>query len=405
MVSVMSDNKLKVLHVFRSLKRNMGGPATSVPSLCRELCECGCDVSLLTLEYDNNDIEDCGNSKIISYKSSSPQEILKDHDIVHLNGIWPLINNQVIKLCRRYQKKYIVTPHASLMLSDINKSYFKIMKKYAAWQIYIKNNLKHASGFHVTAQNELDDLKRFGFHLPAALLPNGINVQEFHKVVHKERLSRLFPQAKGKRILLFFSRIDRKKGMDLLAHAWGKVADDYPDWHLLIVGPDNQNYWPEVQAILDGYDNASYTRSNYLRDEDRMAVLQHSDIFVLPTYWENFGIVIAESLMAGTPVITTTKTPWTELKSIGCGWTIEPRVEALEQVLREAMNTDKQTLNEMGQKGREYVSRQFDWRNIAADMKRYYQYILGYREKPDFVYQLQGNGNPRLPIRKPGRLS
>ena len=69
------------------------------------------------------------------------------------------------------------------------------------------------------------------------------------------------------------------------------------------------------------------------------------------------------------------------------------------------MNTDKQTLNEMGQKGREYVSRQFDWRNIAADMKRYYEYILGYGEKPDFVCQLQGDGNPRLPIRKQGRLS
>jgi glycosyltransferase involved in cell wall biosynthesis len=375
--------------------------------LCRELSNHGCDVSILTLEYAKDDIEDCGKAKIIEYKSNRLRlfEIIKNHDIVNLNGIWPHINNKVIQLCKKYKLKYIVSPHASLMLSDINKSYFKAMKKYAAWQIYIKNNLKHASGFHVTGRNELEDLKRFGFHLPAALLPNGINVQEYREVVEKESLHKLFPKTRDKRVLLFFSRIAPNKGLSLLAHAWGKVVCDHTNWHLLIVGPDNDRYWPEVKSIMDGYDKSNYTRSDYLRGQDRMAVLQHSDLFVLPTYWENFGIVIAESLMAGTPVLTTTKTPWTELEARGCGWTVEPRIEDLEQKLRNAMNLETQTLNQMGQKGREYVSKYFDWRNIAADMKRYYEYILGYREKPEFVYQLQGNGNPSLPIRKPGSLS
>lgn len=399
----MSDSALKVLHVFRSLKRNMGGPATSVPSLCRELSYCGCDVSLLTLDFAINDIENTGKTQIIKYNLDKIGGVLRAHQVVHLHGIWPHINNRIIKICRNSKIPYIISPRASLMFSDIYKSYFKIFKKYVAWHLYIRKNLKHAAGFHVTAQNELSDLNHFGFDCSVALCPNGINVLEYQQAINKEYLYELFPQVKGKRILLFFSRIDPKKGLDILSYAWGKLFRQYPNWHLLIIGPDNQNYWPELQTIMDRYESeASYTRSDYLQGEDRMAVLQHADVFVLPTYWENFGIVIAESLMAGTPVITTTKTPWTDLKSIGCGWTIEPDIEALEDALQKAMETDEPNLKEMGIKGREYVAKKFDWRNIAADMKKYYEYILGYREKPEFVYQLQGAGNPTMPIRKPG---
>jgi len=290
------------------------------------------------------------------------------------------------------------------MLSDINKTCFKIFKKYAAWKLFIKNNLIGASGFHVTAKIEFDDLALLKFRGNAAIIPNGINVSEFISETDKEKLYKFIPKAKGKRILLFFSRVAPTKGLLLLAHAWGKVAKANPSWHLVIAGPDNENHWPQVKSILDGYDKSRYTRIDYLRGEERLAVLRYSDLFVLPTYWENFGIVVAESLMACTPVITTTKTPWTELESIGCGWTIEPEIAALEKVLRKTMNIDRHILAEMGQKGREYVMQKFNWRTIADDMKRYYEYILGYGEKPEFVYELQGNGKPSLPIRKPIRL-
>ena len=402
----MNKSNLRILHVYRSLLRKMGGPATSVPSLCRGLSQANCSVSILTLDYDDNDIEDHGTSKLIKYIGlNNISGLVKESHIVHIHGVWPLLNNKIMKFCRYNDIKYVISPRASLMLSDINKTYIKIFKKYAAWKFFVKNNIESASGFHVTATNEFDDLKRVGFENNVSIIPNGININEYSENIDKHILYSLVPEIEHKRTLLFFSRIAPKKGLFLLAHAWGKLSTANPAWHLLIVGPDNENHWPEVKTILDVYDPHSYTRCDYLTGDARIAVLKHADIFVLPTYWENFGIVIAEALMAGTPVITTTKTPWNDLQSIGCGWLIEPTVDALVCVLTKAMKHDPQTLQEMGQKGRAYVSKHFDCRNIAADMIKYYEYILGAGDKPEFVYQLEGNGKPSLPIRKPGFLS
>jgi glycosyltransferase involved in cell wall biosynthesis len=399
----MQNNKLKVLTVCGTLIRRKGGAPTSVPSLCRELSKNGCDITILTSNYDENDIEDCGKSKVLVNKSTKDiKKLIWTSDIVHFNEIWHISFIKIMMLCQKYEKPYIVTPRASLMLADVNRTYFKIFKKYIAWHLYMKRNLKNASGFHVTAKNELDDLSQFGFDTQVAVCPNGINLKEYIKKIDRRVVNKLFPRAENKKILLFFSRIAPKKGLLLLAHAWERIAKDNTDWYLLIVGPDDENYWPQVKSILDQSEPGSYARSDYLKGDARMAVLQHADIFVLPTYWENFGIVVAESLMAETPVITTTKTPWTELEAIGSGWTIEPSKAALEHILRKAMALDKQTLQHMGQKGREYVSEYFDWRNIAIDMKKYYTYILGKSRKPEFVHQLQGSGDPILPIRKPG---
>jgi len=399
---MVSKGNIKVMHVYGSLRRKYGGPATSVPSLCRELGKCGCDVSILTKEYDEGDIESPGLADIIRYSNLNRlDKLITQFDIVHINGVWPLVNRKIMRCCLNCNVKYIISPRASLMLFDINKSYIKIIKKYAAWHLYLKKNLQKVAGFHVTAINELDDLTHFNFTVPVAMIPNGINIKEYRIKPDKGLFEIIFPEIKGKKVILFFSRIVQNKGLLLLAHAWGKLSKDYRDWHLLIVGPDNENYWPRVQTIFNQYNSHNYTRSDYLSGYERMAVLHHADIFVLPTYWENFGIVVAESLMAGTPVITTNKTPWSELKTLGCGWITTPSVRALEYMLRKAMDTDIRTLKKMGRIGREYVSKYFDWRNIATDMKNYYEYILDKKDKPEFVHQLQGNGNPILPIRKP----
>jgi len=401
----MNENNLTLLHVYRYLFRKMGGPATSVPSLCRGLSQKGCSVSILTLDYDENDVENYGNSKIIKFdEHCNINTLIRSSDIVHIHGVWPLFHNKVMRLCRSEHKKYIVSPRASLMLSDINKTYFKIFKKYIAWNLYLKKNLENASGFHVTAKNEFDDLNCIGFRSTCAIIPNGINVSEFSKSIDIRKPYNLFPQIQGKRILLFLSRIAPKKGLLLLAHAWGKVGRSNPSWHLLIVGPDNENHWPQVKSILDSYDQYNYTRYDYLTGDTRIAVFQQADIFVLPTLWENFGIVVAEALMAGTPVITTTKTPWSELEPMRCGWTVEPTVDSLVNVLNEAMKHDYQTLKKFGERGQAYVRQQFDWRNIAADMLKCYEYILGSSFKPEFVYQLEGTRKPSLPIRKPGLI-
>lgn len=397
---------IRVMHVYRSLLRKEGGPATSVPSLCRELSAIGCSVTILTREYDADDAENAGGAFIAQETSIKKiANMVKDHDIVHLHGVWPILNLMVLFFCRKNNIPFVVTPRGSLMLDDINKTVIKTIKKNIYWTMCLKKYLKDAAGFHVTALNEYRDLERIGIVSEAANVPNGVNVTEMSKHVKQDILYFRFPELKNKRFLLFLSRIAPKKGVKMLAQAWVHLEEQFPDWNLLIVGPDSNGYWSEIDSILKAKSARRVTYCSYLSGDERIAAFQMADAFVLPTFWENFGIVVAESLMAGTPVLTTTKTPWEELVDQGCGWVIEPRLEDLINKLDEILRLDKSRLKEMGAKGREYVAKNYDWQNLAQDMRRYYEYILGRRPRPEFVYDIEKKNRILLPFSRSQMLS
>ncbi len=408
---------MNILHVYRSLDRKIGGPATSVPALCRELSFLDdCNISLLTFSVgDVKNMEDIGITKLIVKQCRQSEilslvfkvfpnlpELINKVDIIHLHGVWPLLNTLMAVYALMHKKKVIITPRASLLPQDFAKTKFKKFKKKIAWNLYIKYWARKAY-FHATAENEFQAIKDNWHMGDIVQIPNGINVSEFSTLPSKDIVVDRFPELKDKKILFFLSRIDRKKGLPLLAHAWGKLAVDFPDWHLLIVGQGDTKHWLEIEAILKNANIENrYTYSTHTDGELRLSAYNAAELFVLPTYWENFGIVIAEALMAATPVITTTKTPWKELASKACGWTIEPTEGSLINVLRTAMEKDSRSLKKMGQRGRSYVIQQFDWRNIAVDMEKYYKYILGRRDKPEFVYQFKNTNDPVVPSIKSG---
>jgi glycosyltransferase involved in cell wall biosynthesis len=120
-------------------------------------------------------------------------------------------------------------------------------------------------------------------------------------------------------------------------------------------------------------------------DEERKEkIFQSADVFVLPSFTENFGLVVAEALAHGVPVITTHGTPWEGLVSHSCGWWIEPTVDALVETLQEAMNMEPAELQSMGEKGREYAH-EFDWAHIAHQTAEVYRWVLGMGAMPDCV--------------------
>ena len=103
---------------------------------------------------------------------------------------------------------------------------------------------------------------------------------------------------------------------------------------------------------------------------------------MLPTFSENFGLVIAEALACEVPVITTRATPWQELDDHRCGWWIETGVEPLVAALREAFALDPSTLHEMGVRGRSLIEQKYTWEPIGRSMLEVYEWMLGRRPKP-----------------------
>jgi glycosyltransferase involved in cell wall biosynthesis len=111
---------------------------------------------------------------------------------------------------------------------------------------------------------------------------------------------------------------------------------------------------------------------------------QSADLFALPTFTENFGVVVAEALAHGLPVITTKGAPWADLETYRCGRWIEIGMAPLAKALAETMALSDEARHEMGARGREYV-RRFDWRDIAEQMHSVYRWLLSQSEKPACV--------------------
>ena len=102
----------------------------------------------------------------------------------------------------------------------------------------------------------------------------------------------------------------------------------------------------------------------------KTAAYREADLFVLPTLNENFGLTVAEALAAGTPAISTKGAPWSGLESEGCGWWIDHGVEPLAAALAHAMALPREALKAMGDKGREWMARDFSWDRVAQRYAR-----------------------------------
>ena len=113
-----------------------------------------------------------------------------------------------------------------------------------------------------------------------------------------------------------------------------------------------------------------------LDDEKKWKAYARADLFVLPTYSENFGIVVAEALWAGVPVITTKGTPWKELVERKCGWWIDTGVERLVKVLPEAIALSDVERREMGARGSKLVEEKYTWDAVVKVMVKGYERLV-----------------------------
>ncbi|MEM8854184.1 MAG: glycosyltransferase [Pseudomonadota bacterium] len=228
-------------------------------------------------------------------------------------------------------------------------------RKRLALSLGFKRVLTKVTAFHTTSEAERQEIRSLGLRQPVHVIPNGVAVADATPPA----------QDAAQRTLLFMSRIHPKKGLPLLLKALAQLPEAMSDWRLVVAGPDENGHKAEVAALADAL-GIAVTFTGPLAGEDKAKALASADLFVLPTHNENFGIVIAEALAAGTPALTTTGTPWESLVDRRAGWWVAPEVDAIKAALADAMARPRDELAAMGNNGKAWIKEAFGWDALAA---------------------------------------
>lgn len=391
--SGVQPSGIRVVHTIAGLRADHGGTSRSVPVLVDTLLMQGIDAHLIAgiPAGKTSDSRPLANNCCSHFIAKSalfrqwgvPSQFSRALDarvraadkplLVHDHGMWLATNHAVSKWASRNHLPRIVSPRGMLSAWAMNH---RRGKKKLAWWTYQKDDLEGATAFHATSKAEAKDIRSLGFLQPIAVIPNGINVPaDLQQTTKPSR----------ERQMLFLSRIHPMKGLLNLVHAW-KLAEVAPEWRLIVAGPDAEGHQRNVaQTVAKLGIGDVVLFPGEITDEEKWSWYQRADVVVLPSFSENFGLVVAEALAAGTPVITTTATPWSELPAKNCGWQVSPSVGGLAGAIHEATTMSPETLQQRGKQGANWVRGHFRWQDIAAQMIEFYLWLLNGGKPPGFV--------------------
>jgi glycosyltransferase involved in cell wall biosynthesis len=124
-----------------------------------------------------------------------------------------------------------------------------------------------------------------------------------------------------------------------------------------------------------------------VRGKAKWDTYRNADLFVLPTYSENFGMTVAEALASGVPAIVSKGAPWKKLEERKAGWWIDIGIDPLVSCLEDALAQVPDALNEMGQRGRNWMKEEFSWDRLGQQMDETYRWILDGSLKPEWVIE------------------
>ena len=250
---------------------------------------------------------------------------------------------------------------------------------------YVQKALLNVNCIHTTALREKNDCQSFGIQRPYTIIPNGINLDHFSDLPAPIVADRIWPVLKGKTVILFLSRISPQKGLDMLIPAWDVVRQKFPEAILVVAGSDYMGYSKVIHKLADqSIFPESIIFTGNVWHEKKLTLYSRANLFILPSYTENFGNVVAEALACETPVITTKAAPWQDLEKKDCGRWINVNQLSIIQALIEMIEKPEKERREMGKRGRQLILDKYTWDIAARKMIRVYRAMLENKPIPLF---------------------
>ncbi|MGE3316417.1 MAG: glycosyltransferase [Planctomycetaceae bacterium] len=310
------------------------------------------------------------------------REGIREADVVHNHSIWMLPNSYSSRIALSTKKPVVITAHGTLEEWAIRHSGWK---KRIAGKLFQNHDLHSADCIHVNSEAEIDGVRAYGLKSPVAIIPNGIHLPDFDPLPSAEEFHAAYPATRGRKILLFMARLHVKKGLEHLMQAWSRMHAEFPDWHLVVAGPDcGLEQRAREIATEVGLEN-SVTFTGNLNGLIRLSALAAADVFALPSFSEGFSMAVLEALACRIPALITPGCNFREATKAGAAVEVSPDVLGTESGLRQLLRISDSERTEMGRRGRELVEKHYTWDRVAEQTLELYQWLARSGPTPSFV--------------------
>lgn len=336
---------MKILLVTNNFFINDGGSYTAISELSYALNK---KKEIIAKIFHNNNkynnIFNLNNYKIV----------INNFDLIHIFGIWSPFISIIFYLAKKIGKNVIISPLGYLEPWSLEQS--KIKKKFA-WYLYQKNILEKADCIHITSQQELNSLNKLNLNNKNFfLIPHG-NLE----IIYSD-LKRKEKKDNKDKIILFFSRIHKKKGLLELIEAWNILKPK--NWKLDITGPISDiNYKNIINKRIDLYnlEKDIYFSEPIFDKYSKQSKILNSDVVVLPSKNENFAFSVCEAMSIGSVVLTSNETPWEEINQLQAGFCLNlNNIDDIVNSLKKILNLTDQDFLKIGNNAKNYIKSKFD---------------------------------------------
>ena len=306
-------------------------------------------------------------------------------DVVHLSSVYNFPTLPTLALCRMTGKPLLWSPHGALQRwKESRRTRMKWL-----WDRVCSALAPSSLILHVTSEEEAEASRR--------RFPRGAIVMIPYCVPIPERTSHV--ERPGMLRLLYLGRLDRKKGIENLLAACATLKErGRVSFALTIAGSGEAAYTGTIKSRIQALSEAEGAPNvvhmvGEVGGEAKERLFAESDVLVVPSHTENFGVVVAEALLRELPVIASTGTPWKKLVEEGCGFWVENNPTNLANAI-ECLR--RVPLREMGRRGRAWAMKEFHPDVIGEAMLACYGRLV--ERKCNVV-----NGDRQQPVTKEPR--
>ena len=294
-------------------------------------------------------------------------------DVVHFHGLWQPAHQRIASECGRRGIPYLVSPHGMLEQWAWRHKWWK---KWPYFHLYEKYYLRRAACLLATAKGEAARLSRIFPNQRVEILPLGLTGD---RRPDYDRARMTMRWSADETVLLFLSRIHRKKGLDLLLAALLEV-DLPPRTRLVVVGGGEKHYVAQLRAFAEEHQGnlPQIDWTGEIWGDQRWDYFQGADLFCLPSHSENFGLAVLEACQVGTPVLTSAETPWATVLAASHGYICKPASHSISGALKNFFAAAKFSGHDRGALA-DWAWANYDWPNLAPRYLALYASCAGYR--------------------------